>query len=298
MDRVAVFVDAGHLYAGGAAALSGSTKKRSEMILDVSALANLLAEHARLASNLPLLRIYWYDGLVNGRLSTDQQILASTNNIKLRLGIVNSVGEQKGVDARIVTDLAELARHGAICEAVLVGGDEDLRIGVELAQERGVRVHLLTIESSNVSHLLREAADTTAQITKAEVGRFLIINPSTPVSRSSASTPCVAQETARALQAIGIGRTSLADSMCSAAEQVDFATVVREYMSALSHAEKGALKAAIRAASGVPGDHDRKILARARDSIRRNLHPDESRKLRREVRSQVEAFSASDHVVV
>jgi uncharacterized LabA/DUF88 family protein len=299
MDRVAVFVDAGHLYAGGSAALSGSTKKRAEMTLDVSVLASLLAERARLISKLPLLRIYWYDGLVNGRLSTDQQILASSDNIKLRLGIVNSFGEQKGVDARIVTDLADLARNGAICEAVLVGGDEDLRIGVELAQERGVRVHLLTVESSNVSHLLREAADTTSQISKQEVSQFLNINPAPPVSTPRAAAPCaVKNETALALQAIGIGTTSLVDPAFPATGRVDFTTVVRAYLSNLSQAEKGALKVAMRAVSGVPGDHDRKILAQARDSVGRNLHPEESRKLRREVRNQVEACDATDRAEV
>ncbi len=158
MDRVAVFADAGYLYAGGSTAISGSSKKRQELTLDVPACVQYLIQQAEQLSGLKLLRIYWYDGAISSRLSTDQQLLAASDNVKLRLGIVNTFGEQKGVDAKIVTDLADLARNRAISEAVLLGGDEDLRIGMELAQQYGVRVHLLTIQGSTCSTPLRQEA--------------------------------------------------------------------------------------------------------------------------------------------
>ena len=65
-------------------------------------------------------------------------------------------GQQKGVDSLIIMDLIELARNHAISEAVLLSGDEDLRVGVQLAQSFGVRVHLLGVEPTrgNQSYLL------------------------------------------------------------------------------------------------------------------------------------------------
>ena len=71
--------------------------------------------------------------------------------MKLRLGIVNLAGQQKGVDSLIVTDLVELARNHAITDAILLSGDEDLRIGVQIAQSFGVRVHLIRIEPTRGS---------------------------------------------------------------------------------------------------------------------------------------------------
>src|SRR5580704_9640346 len=53
-----------------------------------------------------------------------------------------------------------LARNRAISDAVLVSGDEDLRVGVQQAQEFGVRVHLVGIKPSRGSQslfLLQEA---------------------------------------------------------------------------------------------------------------------------------------------
>ena len=59
------------------------------------------------------------------RLTADQALLASLDDVKIRLGFINSVGEQKGVDSLIVTDLIELARQKAVCDAILLSGDED-----------------------------------------------------------------------------------------------------------------------------------------------------------------------------
>ena len=46
-------------------------------------------------SGVPLLRVYWYDGTSTG--PTAQHLtLAHLQDVKVRLGFVNSVGEQKG----------------------------------------------------------------------------------------------------------------------------------------------------------------------------------------------------------
>src|SRR5688572_4688245 len=110
MDRVAVFVDAGYLFAQGSTVISGQSQKRTDLILDVTAIvAELKAVASDTTGNLSLLRIYWYDGAPTFKGPTAEHTrIACTPNVKLRLGYVNGAGEQKGVDAMIVTDLIEL----------------------------------------------------------------------------------------------------------------------------------------------------------------------------------------------
>jgi len=118
-------------------------------------------------------------------------VLAHTDHIKLRLGMLNSQGEQKGVDSLIVTDLIELARNRAITDAVLLSGDEDVRIGVQIAQCFGVRVHLLGIVPSRGSQsqqLLREA-DTTAEWDAGTVATFLALRPTPAWTAPIAASP-------------------------------------------------------------------------------------------------------------
>ena len=160
----------------------GEKLKRGEMILDHGAVAAKLKKFAETHSNLNLLRIYWYDGTSRG--PTLQHIaLAELPGVKVRLGFVNTVGEQKGVDSLIVTDMITLARNGAIAECVLLSGDEDLRVGVQLAQEHGVRVHLLGIKPARGSQsmFLRQEADATYEWTRSDIDSFL--------GRSSSDVP-------------------------------------------------------------------------------------------------------------
>ena len=148
MRQVAVIADAGYVYAAGAIVLTGSNQSRAAMDLNTSALvAKLAVTAATKANGAQLLRIYWYDGLLGARPSIEQDELARTDNVKVRLGTVTA-GQQKGVDSLIVTDLIELARNQAISDAVLFSGDEDLRIGVQIAQSFGFRVDLVGIEPS------------------------------------------------------------------------------------------------------------------------------------------------------
>ena len=176
--RFAVFVDAGYLYAAGASAITGHGRtNRTDMDMDHRNMIAKLEELAKdLASEASLLRIYWYDGILLGRRSPAQQELATADNVKVRLGTVSG-GRQKGVDSLIVTDLIELARNHAISDAVLLSGDEDVRVGVQIAQSFGVRVHLIGIEPSrsNQADLLREESDTNREISRAGVAEFLSI---------------------------------------------------------------------------------------------------------------------------
>ena len=178
--RAATFVDAGYLYKAGSIALTGSEKHREDCELALpGTIAKLQATAAERTGNATLLRIYWYDGMRGGRPSAVQEQLAYMDNVKLRLGMVRD-GRQKGVDSLIVTDLIELARNHAISDAILLAGDEDLRIGVQIAQSFGVRVHLVGIEPSrgNQSDLLMQEADTTSEWSKTDIEQILEFKPS------------------------------------------------------------------------------------------------------------------------
>ena len=178
--RSAVFVDAGYLFAGGTEVLTGTKRQRTDAILNIEAVIKQLKETAAAASNAELLRILWYDGMMRGRRTSQQNDLAKANNVKLRLGTVTDSGQQKGVDSLIVTDLIDLARNQAISDAVIVSGDADIRVGIELAQKFGVRVHLVGISPvgiHNQSLALLEEADTVEAWTKEAVEKFLSIKP-------------------------------------------------------------------------------------------------------------------------
>lgn len=160
MDRCALFVDAGHLLAQGGALCCG-TGRRSEFTCDYAPVIRALTKFVGDHSNLPLLRVYWYDGAANATPTLDHLRIAGLINVKLRLGRI-SESRQKGVDALIYRDLMTLGRERGMATAYLLAGDEDLREGVVAAQEMGVRVILLGIPSTrggNQSEFLVREAD-------------------------------------------------------------------------------------------------------------------------------------------
>ncbi len=111
MNRVAVFVDAGYLFAQGSTLLTGAKKPRGHSL--------------------------------------------------------------------IITDMISLWRNGAMADAVLLSGDEDLRVRVQQAQQFGVRVHLLGIKPSRGSQslFLLQEADSTHEWGDSVVRRFLTFVP-------------------------------------------------------------------------------------------------------------------------
>ena len=265
MDRVAVFVDAGYLFAQGSKELSGAKLTRSECELDHAAARNTLRDYAQDASSLPLLRIYWYDGTSQGP-SPQHIALANQPDIKVRLGFVNSQGQQKGVDSLIVTDMITLARNGAMAACILLSGDEDLRVGVQQAQEYGIRVHLLGIRPSrgSQSSFLREEADCVDEWTSAELSAFLTCNPRQPdfemgvVGREHTPTPAHMRPR---------------PSNSGVEVNVRLVRVAEAVADALPAAEAVALAAQIRTTGWRPPEVDGRLLAMSRNALGRDLDP-------------------------
>jgi len=161
-----VLVDAGYLYASVGQLVAGSSSRRA---FRIAAEPLISAVIARAAAVVPgeLLRMYWYDAARDRVPTVEQRQIAALPHVKVRLGNLNSAGQQKGVDAQVRQDLEVLARHRAVSDVVLVAGDEDMVPAVEAAQAYGVRVHVWGVEPPygvNQAERLIWEADTADQL--------------------------------------------------------------------------------------------------------------------------------------
>ena len=273
MDRVAVFIDAGYLFAQGSALLTGQKRPRGELTLNYQAVVAALEDIATKVSGLSLLRIYWYDGTSTG--PTPQHLtLAHMRGVKVRLGFVNRAGEQKGVDSLIVTDMISLARNRSMTDALLLSGDEDLRVGVQQAQEFGVKVHLLGIKPCRGSQslFLLQEADSTHEWTEVDVTGFLKY---TPRSVEPPTPTTVEPRAPRPSSAAGITEAALREIAISAA-----ASVPQENLAALV--------STYRAGAQIPREFDAPLLARAGRTLGTQLEAQHKRALRSEFIAECE----------
>ncbi|GII53777.1 hypothetical protein Pth03_21660 [Planotetraspora thailandica] len=176
MDRCALFVDAGYLLADGAMAVHG-TRHREAVSWDFPGLLQLLTSLSRERTGLPLLRCYWYEATVEGRRTPEHDVLADIPGLKLRLGRIRP-GRREGVDAQVHRDLMTLARNNAVCDAVVVSGDEDLAQVVSDAQDLGIRVTVVHISADGswaVSRTLRQESDDFVEIGSSELRQFVTL---------------------------------------------------------------------------------------------------------------------------
>lgn len=276
MDRVAVLVDAGYFFAAGSALVSGREKsKRSLITLDVEATAKALKELAGSVTKRELLRIYWYDG-ASARTgpSAEHLRIAHCNDVKLRLGFLNAAGQQKGVDSLIVTDLVELARNHAISDAVLVSGDEDVRVGVVLAQSFGVRVHLVGIHPGRgtQSHQLMQEADTWIEWGLDQVKPLMSIRVEVASTAPSIQPPA----TGAPLRSPLTSPRSPARLVEPGKQIPEIDDVVTALIEPLKDQERQGLIQYLESnRNSIPAELDGKLLARSRTALGRDLVPTE-----------------------
>ncbi len=286
--RVAVFVDAGYVYAQGSCALTGlkTPKPREQITLDENKIAELLKEEAKTSSGgKELLRIYWYDGAPSSGPSIGQARMGKLNDVKLRLGQLNSEGQQKGVDSLIVTDLMELARNKAISDAVIVTGDEDIRVGVQIAQSLGVRVHLLGFVGPRASQSvsLQQEADTLEIWDKPKIASFLgnanakpekIQRPPKPETRSRRATAKPASAAPAA-----------ASQPVMQSDGVEISSAVRKAFEVLKldHEKFGKAKAAIAGGERLPSQIATDLNGGLKSRLKRNPTKDEFRDAKEEL---------------
>ena len=170
VDRCALFVDASYLLADGAMAVHG-TRRRDAVSWDYARLLELINKLAIERTQLPLLRCYWYEATTEDRRAEEHDALADIPGLKLRLGRVRP-GRREGVDLMAYRDLTILAREHAICNAVLVSGDEDMVHAVTDAQDLGVRVtgvHVAVDGNWTISRTLRQECDDLVEIVDSQL---------------------------------------------------------------------------------------------------------------------------------
>ena len=287
MKRVAVFVDAGYLYAQGSACIQGNKAKRENIRLDHTKFIGVSGHSISVYSQMSIVAHLLVRRYLRGP-THDHRTLADLDDVKLRLGFINSVGQQKGVDSLLVTDVVELSRNGAICDALLLGGDEDLRIGVQIAQSFGVRLHLIGIEPSRGSQSLqlRQEVDTKYEISSLQVQTFLSLIPATVppqpivVTPTSTSTVTVASHTG-SVQNISVGSATLETSLDQGIDGV----IVK-----LNPADIADLNKALVGTLSVPALYDRRVLASCRSALGRDLTMDEKKLMRNRFITRIRAM--------
>jgi uncharacterized LabA/DUF88 family protein len=169
VDRCALFVDAGYVLGDGAMAVHG-TRNRESVSWDYAGILAVLRNVARDHTGLPLLRCYWYEATVEGRRSSEHEMLADLPGVKLRLGKMKP-GRREGVESEIHRDLTTLARNRAISDALVVSAEDDLAQVVADVQDLGLRVILVHIAAPGwtAAAALRQECDEIVEISEAHL---------------------------------------------------------------------------------------------------------------------------------
>lgn len=285
MERYAIFVDAGYFFAAGAQAAFGAqtpkiTRKQVSLKSPNAALADICRVASAISGDMPFLRAYWYDAMPGPRMSIEQSAIAMLSGAKLRLGALNSAGEQKGVDSLIVTDIIDLARNGAIADAVVVTGDEDLRIAFQVAQSFGVRVHILAAgdPTKNVSPALQMEADSVSVLDadwfRSHLELKATVSPAATASSTAAITPATTQRPAETPQLLATRVQGV--SLDSAANGV-----ITELLSSMGNEQLEQLVTHVSTTRQIPPEYDRPFIAKVSAALGgRRLDGAEMRQIR------------------
>lgn len=295
MNRFVVMVDAGYLLRQAIELVSHkASSSRSELTIpDPSALIAVLLQKSRATLDLvdkELLRVYWYDGVMANGFTAQQRSIVDVDDVQFRAGTINRGGQQKGVDSLIVTDLIELTTHHAICDAILITGDSDLAVGIEIAQRRGVRIAVLGIEdlAAGVSHHqsfeITSRADRVGRLGSTELGPVLQYTPA-----PAAPTAQTSNSSAGAAAATPTASTPAAkrapNNQLSTADKSQITSAVKSFIAAQQGAPlSGAVDPSTKR---IDAAVDRALLHHLFTALGRKLTPQESVFIREVFRAEV-----------
>ena len=175
MDKYAIFIDAGYFWTQLSYLFYGEKREREDISLNTRMMRECLIRRIQnVLSGERFLRIYWYDACeMNGLPTKQHKIISSTDGIKIRYGLRNSAGVQKGVDGLLTEDLTGLARNRAITSGVIVSGDADLLPGICKAQEYGVTVCRLDLPGREASSpQLCQEVDRNIKLDESDIHTF------------------------------------------------------------------------------------------------------------------------------
>ena len=180
----------------------------------------------------------------------------------------------------------ELARNRAVADVVLLSGDEDVRIGVQLAQSFGMRVHLLRIKpcAGTQSAQLRQEADTCSEWGLPIIGKMLSLRPSP--AGSIPVSPAVESTIARAAD-------SAPPKASDACDRPAMNTIVERLLGELAPEElKGAAAYMLANRNSVRPELDGRLLACCRTVLGNNLDDASRRHVRSRARQRIREIAA------
>ena len=279
--QVAVFVDAGYLFALGSIAITGQTSKRDRLGVNSDVFLNEVKSLVRqLTGSKPLLRVYWYETSTSNRVLANEHVhIGQTNEIKLRIVPLHQHNFRNAVTSAIARDLAELGRNGAISDALVLARNDALRTGVEFSQSYGVRIHMLEIfaEQDSEFSAMCSDADTNTAWHREHVEKFL-------VEQDLSATPEFDNAVRFLSSAAPRDRTFPLDAEFESQKILRgipdetrdaIHTVVVEYIEQLYDEELEACMGYWRNGRGVPNAYDKTLLFECRNALERNLTEDE-----------------------
>lgn len=270
MRRLAIFVDAGYLWAHTLYTVLRDKKvPRRDVLLNYESLRQQLLTTAQEEfSEASLLRVYWYDGPGDDGKAEEHKAIEELDDFKLRLGTRNIVGQQKGVDGLIIADIIGLAQNKAISDALIVSGDADLTPGVVAAQGLGLRVHLLTLSNKkSAAAYLRAEVDR-----KCNWAESIILEFASPAPKAATPAPSVATIPPQSPPTT----TECTVTEAETVEPINLQIVAQQFYNSLSPEERSQLKPGV----GIPKKIDLRLLAAGRKHIRSHLEENEKRQLR------------------
>lgn len=279
--QVAVFVDAGYLFALGSIALAGQTCKRERIGIKSDVFLNEVKSLVRqLTGTKPLLRVYWYETSTSNRVLANEHVnIGQTNELKLRIVPLHQHNFRTAVTSAIARDLAELGRNGAISDALLLARNDALRTGVEFSQSYGVRIHMLEIfaEQDSEFSAMCSDADTNTAWYRADVEKFLIEQDLSAILEYENSVRFVAKAPTRerilSAEAEFEQQTTMREIPDDTKDAIH--NVVIEYIEQLYDEELVACMGYWRNGRGVPNSYDKSLLFECRNALARNLTEDE-----------------------
>ena len=279
--QVAVFVDAGYLFALGSIAITGQTSKRDRLGVNSDVFLNEVKSLVRqLTGTKPLLRVYWYETSTSNRVLANEHVLiGQTNEIKLRIVPLHQHNFRTAVTSAIARDLAELGRNGAISDALVLARNDALRTGVEFSQSYGVRIHMLEIfaEQDSEFSAMCSDADTNTAWYREHVEKFLVEQDlsATPELDNSVRflSSAAPRERTFSLEAEFESPRILREIPDETRDAIH--TVVIEYIEQLYDEELEACMGYWRNGRGVPNAYDKSLLFECRNALERNLTEDE-----------------------
>ena len=188
--------------------------------------------------------------------------------------------------------LVELATHRAIVDALVVTGDSDLAIGIELAQRRGVRIAVLGVQDMTPGNSvypgqspeITSLADRNVLIGKTELSSCLAYVPVTPTTQTITSTTSVsALEQGQGIQ--NNSETKTASQLNVAVSQNDIDKAVAEFLSKQS---PQLTKSVISPNNSIDKEVDKSLLFYILASLKHGkLSEDEKRASRESFRKQL-----------